>query len=208
MVEKYAKDAHRRHGGPTARINAHRGEFRWSPTWATADRATPGSSPSANLAGVWRPAVLLPGMAMAFCRRVSPIPRPSRPFRSCCSSSASSASVVWLLGSRNPYTPAGYVGYLTKGAVFGQEPLLRRPDGADVARPHLAARRHQRQRHALHLHRGVRRRPRGAQPRQPEDLLRRAHRLARRRSAGSAVHGALQHDRHQRRHTRSRRTRS
>ena len=28
--------------------------------------------------------------------------------------------VVWLLGSRNPYTPAGYVGYLTKGAIFGQ----------------------------------------------------------------------------------------
>ena len=30
------------------------------------------------------------------------------------------ASIVWLLGSSNPYTPAGYVGYLTKGAVFGQ----------------------------------------------------------------------------------------
>jgi regulator of protease activity HflC (stomatin/prohibitin superfamily) len=28
--------------------------------------------------------------------------------------------VVWLLGSRNPFTPAGYVGYLTKGAVFGR----------------------------------------------------------------------------------------
>ena len=27
--------------------------------------------------------------------------------------------LVWFLGSRNPYTPAGYVGYLTKGAVFG-----------------------------------------------------------------------------------------
>jgi regulator of protease activity HflC (stomatin/prohibitin superfamily) len=27
---------------------------------------------------------------------------------------------VWLIGSRNPYTPAGYVGYLTKGAVFGK----------------------------------------------------------------------------------------
>lgn len=26
----------------------------------------------------------------------------------------------WLLGSSNPFTPAGYVGYLTKGAVFGQ----------------------------------------------------------------------------------------
>ena len=29
-------------------------------------------------------------------------------------------SILWLFGSRNPYTPAGYVGYLTKGAVFGQ----------------------------------------------------------------------------------------
>jgi regulator of protease activity HflC (stomatin/prohibitin superfamily) len=27
---------------------------------------------------------------------------------------------VWLAGSSNPFTPAGYVGYLTKGAVFGQ----------------------------------------------------------------------------------------
>ena len=27
---------------------------------------------------------------------------------------------VWLIGSSNPYTPAGYVGYLTKGAVFGK----------------------------------------------------------------------------------------
>ena len=29
------------------------------------------------------------------------------------------AGVVWLLGSSNPFTPAGYVGYLTKGAVIG-----------------------------------------------------------------------------------------
>ncbi len=28
--------------------------------------------------------------------------------------------ILWLLGSSNPFTPAGYVGYLTKGAVFGQ----------------------------------------------------------------------------------------
>jgi regulator of protease activity HflC (stomatin/prohibitin superfamily) len=28
--------------------------------------------------------------------------------------------VIWLLGSSNPFTPAGYVGYLTKGAVFGK----------------------------------------------------------------------------------------
>jgi regulator of protease activity HflC (stomatin/prohibitin superfamily) len=30
------------------------------------------------------------------------------------------AVVIWFLGSRNPFTPAGYVGYLTKGAVIGQ----------------------------------------------------------------------------------------
>ena len=27
---------------------------------------------------------------------------------------------IWLVGSSNPFTPAGYVGYLTKGAVFGK----------------------------------------------------------------------------------------
>jgi regulator of protease activity HflC (stomatin/prohibitin superfamily) len=27
---------------------------------------------------------------------------------------------IWVAGSRNPHTPAGYVGYLTKGAVFGK----------------------------------------------------------------------------------------
>ena len=30
------------------------------------------------------------------------------------------AGMIWLLGSRNTYTPAGYVGYLTRGAVFGK----------------------------------------------------------------------------------------
>jgi regulator of protease activity HflC (stomatin/prohibitin superfamily) len=30
------------------------------------------------------------------------------------------SAIVWLLGARNPFTPAGYVGYLTKGAVMGQ----------------------------------------------------------------------------------------
>src|SRR5262245_22649957 len=28
--------------------------------------------------------------------------------------------MIWLIGSSNPFTPAGYVGYLTKGAVFGR----------------------------------------------------------------------------------------
>jgi regulator of protease activity HflC (stomatin/prohibitin superfamily) len=31
---------------------------------------------------------------------------------------AAGAGVVWLMGSSNPVTPAGYVGYLTQGAVF------------------------------------------------------------------------------------------
>jgi regulator of protease activity HflC (stomatin/prohibitin superfamily) len=30
------------------------------------------------------------------------------------------AGIIWLIGARNPYTPAGYVGYLTRGAVFGK----------------------------------------------------------------------------------------
>jgi regulator of protease activity HflC (stomatin/prohibitin superfamily) len=30
------------------------------------------------------------------------------------------ATLIWFAGSRNPYTPAGYVGYLTKGAVIGK----------------------------------------------------------------------------------------
>ena len=30
------------------------------------------------------------------------------------------STLVWCVGSSNPVTPAGYVGYLTKGAVFGQ----------------------------------------------------------------------------------------
>lgn len=30
------------------------------------------------------------------------------------------SGIVWLFGSRNPVTPAGYVGYVTQGAVFGK----------------------------------------------------------------------------------------
>src|SRR3989344_8369092 len=30
------------------------------------------------------------------------------------------SAFVWFLGSENPVTPAGYVGYLTQGALFGQ----------------------------------------------------------------------------------------
>jgi hypothetical protein len=28
--------------------------------------------------------------------------------------------LIWLAGSSNPFTPAGYVGYLTRGAVLGK----------------------------------------------------------------------------------------
>lgn len=28
--------------------------------------------------------------------------------------------IVWLIGSRNPQTPAGYVGYLVQGSIFGK----------------------------------------------------------------------------------------
>jgi regulator of protease activity HflC (stomatin/prohibitin superfamily) len=30
------------------------------------------------------------------------------------------ATLAWFLGSSNPFTPAGYVGYLTKGAIVGR----------------------------------------------------------------------------------------
>jgi regulator of protease activity HflC (stomatin/prohibitin superfamily) len=30
------------------------------------------------------------------------------------------ATLTWFLGSANPFTPAGYVGYLTKGAIVGR----------------------------------------------------------------------------------------
>ena len=33
---------------------------------------------------------------------------------------AGACALVWVVGSSNPVTPAGYVGYLTRGAVFGR----------------------------------------------------------------------------------------
>ena len=35
-------------------------------------------------------------------------------------STIAAGAIVWLAGSSNPFTPAGYVGYLTRGAVFGR----------------------------------------------------------------------------------------
>jgi hypothetical protein len=42
-------------------------------------------------------------------------------------------TVVWLMGSSNPYTPAGYVGYLTKGAVFGKSRFIGTQQGPTSA---------------------------------------------------------------------------
>jgi hypothetical protein len=61
------------------------------------------------------------------------------------------AASVWVIGSRNPYTPAGYVGYLTKGAIFGKARFYGIQRGPDVGRPILAPRRHQRQHHPVHV---------------------------------------------------------
>jgi regulator of protease activity HflC (stomatin/prohibitin superfamily) len=51
-------------------------------------------------------------------RRVSALRRPFTPVF--IGLAFAFAAVLWLLGSSNPFTPAGYVGYLTRGAVFGQ----------------------------------------------------------------------------------------
>lgn len=39
------------------------------------------------------------------------------------------AFIVWLLGTSNPKTDAGYVGYLTRGAIFGQTAFVGLQDG-------------------------------------------------------------------------------
>lgn len=42
---------------------------------------------------------------------------------------ATAALLVFLLGSSNPVTPAGYVGYLTRGALFGRERFVALQSG-------------------------------------------------------------------------------
>lgn len=37
--------------------------------------------------------------------------------------------IVWLFGSSNPHTPAGYVGYVTRGAVFGKTKFVELQTG-------------------------------------------------------------------------------
>jgi regulator of protease activity HflC (stomatin/prohibitin superfamily) len=43
------------------------------------------------------------------------------------------AAFLWMAGSQNPYTPAGYVGYLTKGAVFGKSRFIGTQHGPTSA---------------------------------------------------------------------------
>src|SRR5688572_22274786 len=95
---------------------AHRGE-----SGADSGRGTPTSSPSANPVGEWRPSV---SDVLSSGERFSAV-RTARLFFARALSLllvvlVGAAAFVWLLGSRNPYTPAGYVGYLTKGAVIGK----------------------------------------------------------------------------------------
>jgi regulator of protease activity HflC (stomatin/prohibitin superfamily) len=42
------------------------------------------------------------------------------PFGSALALFGGAAALVWFLGSTNPFTPAGYVGYLTRGAILGK----------------------------------------------------------------------------------------
>ena len=42
--------------------------------------------------------------------------------------------MIWLSGARNPFTPAGYVGYLTQGAFFGQSRFYGVQTRADIGR--------------------------------------------------------------------------
>jgi regulator of protease activity HflC (stomatin/prohibitin superfamily) len=46
------------------------------------------------------------------------------------------SGVAWFIGSTNPYTPAGYVGYLTKGAVFGRSSFYGTQRGPTSAGRH------------------------------------------------------------------------
>ena len=187
----------KRHGGPTGAIPAPRGEF-FQPSAGTPkreggkDRGTPTSSPSANPVGALEACHVVVSSPRLHAPSVSV--RLARVHVALLLSCASPLGLVWLRGSSNPSTPAGYVGYLTKGAVFGKSRFYGVQRGPTSRRPHLAARRDQRQRHAVHLQRGLHRQRGGAEPRQPEDRVPRPHGVARRRRAGAALHGALQHD--------------
>src|SRR5262245_24897797 len=100
-------------GDPRARFTRH------GANGASASRGTPTSSPSANPVGDWGPAMA----------RVLPSLNPTAPYESAGGGARwaflaflllAFGLLVWLIGSRNPFTPAGYVGYLTRGAVIGK----------------------------------------------------------------------------------------
>ena len=57
---------------------------------------------------------------MATLERRSALPLLIAPFGAALLLLGGAATLTWFLGSRNPFTPAGYVGYLTKGAVVGK----------------------------------------------------------------------------------------
>jgi len=97
---------------------------------------------------------------------------------------------VWLAGSANPFTPAGYVGYLTKGAVFGKSRFYgtqRGPTSAgrtwllDVTNVSVTP----------YTYSEDFRKRCSPQPRQPQDRVSRPHGVAGRRGARAAVHGSL-----------------
>src|SRR5204863_1425703 len=56
----------------------------------------------------------------AILSATTPRPFASAGFASALAFAGAVAAFLWFLGSSNPFTPAGYVGYLTKGAVLGQ----------------------------------------------------------------------------------------
>ncbi len=96
-------------GDPAARNSARQGRIRLATvdcglSTTSVDRGLPTSSPPANPAGDWRPAVSriapLAGLVLVV--------------------GLAFGALVWLVGASNPFTPAGYVGYLTKGAVLTQ----------------------------------------------------------------------------------------
>ena len=91
------------------------------------------------------------------------------------------ATLTWFLGSSNPFTPAGYVGYLTKGAIVGRSHfygIQRGPTSSgrawllDVTNVSVTP---------YTLHRGLHGERNGPEPRQPEDRVPGAHGVARRR---------------------------
>src|SRR5262249_20280362 len=98
-------------GDPTTRFPCQRGESQsFGFTIRNPRRGLPTSSPSANPAGSWR-------LAVTLLEKRSTL---MAPFGTALLLLGGAATLTWVLGSRTPFTPAGYVGYLTKGAVVGR----------------------------------------------------------------------------------------